>query len=143
MAASPVIKHSVNALILANPGAALEVCGGLLAAGLGAVTIGKIVKALRVDGELSAEALREIELMDEQSPEAFFARPTLSVYNSLLISRMRKAPLPQVNWFRGLWDVRHRGVTFETDGMSGEQIEAHDWTDIATPMLDATTGELR
>lgn len=139
---------TVNDLLMAHPAQALEIMGGLLVVGA-ALKFRDILNAIGVKpaDETPAEQL-EVELLDEASAGQGFWHGALRVVHSTLAESTAnkmvglKAAAPQITWHRGLWNVRHRGVTMSGEPIMSGHGKPIDWTDVTTPMLDEKSGEL-
>jgi hypothetical protein len=136
------MQTAVNRLIVANPGMALEITGGLVAAGVAGVTLRQIMRHIGLDEKALPEGgMAEVELLDEHAPGGFFAEAVENVHASLVGYEMRGAVLPKVGWFHGLWRVKNRGVAWMSDPGFDTEAQAFELVDIVTPAMDKK-GEL-
>lgn len=122
------MKLAVNEFIMRDPKLALEITGGIVAAG--SVTLRQIWREISNGAKLSKQQEMEIDLLDEQCPDNFFPGAVKTVHYSLVGTEMRKGILPYVGWFRGKWGVKNPGLTW-----SAAHDNPVDLIDVSTPVM--------
>ena len=84
------ITGHVNGLIVASPDEALAAAQALVAIGTG-LTLRHAMRQLGLrDNDFNRDENREIDLLDENAPEGFFARAASGVYGGLVAAKFRR-----------------------------------------------------